>query len=171
MPDTQTLGTYSRSGDLIDVRFERRYPHAIEKVWKALTDPARLSDWMGESIVEPKVGGRFETMLGTPGVARGQVRVWDEPNVLEFSWNNWDSQDAVIRYELTRDGDSTRVVFTHSGMPYDSSALMMPGWHVLLNALGEALSGASNQGLFPDWKAMQGEYVAHYGLTDVRLGH
>ena len=46
------LGTYERNGDHIDVRFERHYPRPPETVWKALTDPARLADWMGRSPQE-----------------------------------------------------------------------------------------------------------------------
>ena len=53
---TDRLGTFERLGDYIDVRFERDYRRPIESVWKALTEPARLSDWMGHSYVEPFVG-------------------------------------------------------------------------------------------------------------------
>ena len=64
------LGTYQRHGDHIDVRFERHYPRPPEKVWRALTDPERLADWMGVSHVEPHVGGRFETVTGYTSTPR-----------------------------------------------------------------------------------------------------
>ncbi len=173
MPDTQSptsaLGTFTRHGETIDVRFERFYPHPVEKVWKALVDPARLADWMGESTVEPRAGGRIQTMIGTPGVATGEIRVWEPPHVLEFTWDNWDSHGAVIRYELKAETNGTRLNFSHAQMPYTSSALMLPGWHALFNALGHALNGTPTGVV--GWKDMQDVYVAAYGLEGSRLGH
>ena len=41
------------------------------------------------------------------------------------------------RFELTREGDGARLVFTHKGMPYASSGLMLPGWHFYLARPGQ----------------------------------
>jgi uncharacterized protein YndB with AHSA1/START domain len=172
MADTQTpdaLGTFTRDGDTIDVRFERFYPHPVDKVWKALIDPARLADWMGESTVEPRAGGRIQLMIGTPGVATGEIRVWEPPHVLEFTWDNWDSHGAVIRYEMQAQDGGTRLIFSHAHMPYDSSALMLPGWHALLAALGAALDGKPTG--VKNWMETQDTYIAAYGLEGSRTGH
>lgn len=177
MADTQTpiapFGTFTRDGEEIDVRFERFYPHPVDKVWRALTDPARLADWMGESMVDPRVGGRIEVMIGSPGVATGEIRVWDPPHVLEFTWDNMDSHGAIIRYEMKADGQGTRMVFTHSHMPYTSSALMLPGWHVFFDRLGQALVGVEPGGIpwRDSWSEMQKRYLAEYGLEGSRTGH
>ena len=95
------LGTYERHGDHIDVRFERHYPRPPEKVWRALTDPERLADWMGASRVEPYVGGKFETMLDGLRPMKGRVLVWDPPKALELQWSNGHAPDSTVRYELT----------------------------------------------------------------------
>lgn len=169
MSNLQSLGTFSRRDAAIDVRFERYYPHAIEKVWRALTDPERLADWMGASRVEPRVGGRIEMMLGGPAPMHGTVLEWEPPNVLEFTWSNRNSPDGVVRYELERQGTGTRLVFSHQGMPYASSLMMLPGWHVLFASLGRALDGATTTG--PSWREMQDVYAAHYALNDVKRDH
>lgn len=62
MASSEALGTFEPRGDHIDVRFERHYPRPVETVWRAITDPARLADWMGVSQVEPHVGGRIVLM-------------------------------------------------------------------------------------------------------------
>lgn len=162
------LGAFKRRDDHIDVRFERHYPRPVETVWSALTEPERLADWMGVANVEPRVGGRFDLMVDGPHPATGRVRVWDPPRVLEFSWSNTHAPESVIRYELTRDGGGTRLVFTHQGMPYASSALMLPGWHDFLGRLGNLLEDTPQQDA-PSFRKMQAIYIDHYKLQGVRL--
>jgi uncharacterized protein YndB with AHSA1/START domain len=168
MAQAEELGAFSRRDDHIDVRFERRYPRSVETVWSALTDPARLSDWMGVSQIEPRVGGRIEMMLDGPHPATGRVLVWDPPKVLEFTWSNTHAPDSVIRYELTPEGADTRLVFTHQRMPYANSALMLPGWHCFLARLGSALDTTVPPGA-KSYRQMQAIYVDHYKLSGVTL--
>jgi uncharacterized protein YndB with AHSA1/START domain len=162
------LGTYRRDGDHIDVRFERRYPRPVETVWKALTDPERLADWMGKSVVEPRVGGRFETMLEGLKPMRGRVLVWDAPTTLELQWSNGHAPDSTVRYELTPEGGGTRLTFTHRHMPFAASALMMPGWHVYFERLGSALEDRTPPDMPSRWRAVQAIYIDHYGLGDLQ---
>ena len=170
METTEALGTFiRRGGDHLDVRFERRYPRSVETVWSALTDPARLADWMGVAHVEPVVGGRFDLMVNGRHPMTGRVLVWEPPHVLEFTWSNADAPDSTVRYELTREGDGTRLIFTHQGMPYASSALMLPGWHNFLARLGSLLDGAAPPQSTPSWREMQTIYVDHYKLRGVKL--
>jgi uncharacterized protein YndB with AHSA1/START domain len=163
------LGAFERRGDHIDVRFERRYPRPVETVWSALTQPERLADWMGASHVEPRVGGRFDMMVDGPHPMTGRVRVFDPPRVLELSWSNTHAPDSVIRYELTPDAGGTRLVFTHKGMPYRNSALMLPGWHDFLARLGGLLDGTLSPEAQPSFRRMQAAYVDHYKLDGVTL--
>ncbi len=163
------LGTYERNGDHIDVRFERHYPRPPEKVWRALTDPERLADWMGASRVEPYVGGKFETMLDGLRPMKGRVLVWDPPKALELQWSNGHAPDSTVRYELAPEGDGTRVILTHRHMPYATSALMLPGWHAYFDRLAQVLAGEAPPDLDTRWRQMQTVYVEHYRLEGLQL--
>lgn len=162
------LGTYERHGDHIDVRFERHYPRPPETVWSALTDPARLADWMGVSLVEPHAGGRFETMLDGPKPMRGTVLVWDPPRALELAWSNEHAPASTIRYDLSPDQSGTRVVFVHRHMPFATCALMLPGWHTFLSQLGQVLEDEVPFDWVARWRQMQTLYTAHYGLSGLQ---
>jgi uncharacterized protein YndB with AHSA1/START domain len=168
MASSEALGTFEPRGDHIDVRFERYYPRPVETVWRAITDPARLADWMGVSQVEPRVGGRIVLMADGPHPMTGHILTWDPPKVLEFSWSNTHAPDSVVRYELAPAAGGTRLRFTHRGMPYENSALMLPGWHNYFARLGERLAGVP-----PDdarsFRTMQSTYIEHYRLSGVRL--
>lgn len=160
--------TIERHGDELDVRFVRHYPRPVETVWSALTDPQRLADWMGTATVEPFVGGRFDLMTDSIHGSTGTVRVWNSPHVLEFTWSNTHSKNAVIRYELAPEGDGTRLVLRHSGMPYLTSALMLPGWHDFLERLGIMVTGGKLRREM-DFRTMQQTYIDHFNLEGVQL--
>jgi uncharacterized protein YndB with AHSA1/START domain len=161
---TDRLGTLARRGEHIDVRFERLYRRPVESVWKALTEPARLADWMGQSYVEPHVGGRYETMLDGLKPMRGRVRIWEPPTLLEYDWHSDHAPGSVARWELSAIDNGTRVIFEHRGIPYANSNLMMPGWHVYLDHLGIILSGAPAGNFEQAWRAQQDIYAIHRGL-------
>jgi uncharacterized protein YndB with AHSA1/START domain len=128
----------------------------------------RLADWMGVSHVEPFVGGRIALMMEIPHGSTGRVRVWDPPRVLEFTWSSTHAPESVVRYELTPEGGGTRLIFTHQGMPYENSALMLPGWHDYFVRLGHVIGGhAPPSGA--SFRTMQATYIDHYKLTGVRL--
>jgi uncharacterized protein YndB with AHSA1/START domain len=165
----QNLGTYTRHDDHLDVRFERHYPRPVDTVWKALTEPERLADWMGRSVVEPRVGGRYETMLDGIKPMHGRVTVWDPPKTLELHWSNEHSPDATVRYELSPEADGTRLVFTHRHMPFATCALMLPGWHVFLHRLGQSLGRERPPDFDPEWRRMQSVYIDRYRLEGVQL--
>jgi uncharacterized protein YndB with AHSA1/START domain len=155
------LGTYTRRDDgKLDIRFERTYPRPVETVWSALTDPARLSDWMGLSYVEPRVGGRFDTIQDSAAPSSGKVVVWEPPKLLEFTWSNADAPDSVIRYELKADGkSSTRLVFTQRGVLPGRSSLMMPGWQWLFDRLANVLEGKQGTLSGKSWSQWQEVYL------------
>ena len=165
------LGTFTRHGDAIDATFTRHYPQPVAQVWAALTEPARLAKWMGPSEVDPRVGGAIRMMIGSDGAMEGVIRVFDAPRVLEFTWSNRDCARGLIRYTLTPEAGGTRLDFAHEGMPYVSSVLMLPGWHVLFSALAAELAGGAPTEPWTAWKEMQGTYLAAYGLEGAARTH
>jgi uncharacterized protein YndB with AHSA1/START domain len=161
MEDIMDLGTYTRRDDgRLDIRFERSYPKPVETVWKALTEPERLADWMGKSSVEPRVGGKFLTIQDSAAPMTGEVLAWEPPRLLEFTWSNKDAPDSVVRYELTRQGNAgTRMVFTQRGVLPGRTALMLPGWQWLFDRLANVLEGRSGTLSGKSWSDWQQVYL------------
>ncbi|MDQ6869293.1 MAG: SRPBCC family protein [Pseudomonadota bacterium] len=169
MSDVDDLGTFELQGDNADLRYERRYPRSIETVWAALIDPTRLEDWMGPARVEPHVSGRYELFTDRAQPMAGRILTWEPPTLLELSWNNVDAPASVVRYELTRDGDGTRLIFTHKGIRFARSGLMLPGWHVYLERLGSLLDGVAQPLSRPRYRELQTIYVDHYKLEGIMI--
>jgi uncharacterized protein YndB with AHSA1/START domain len=165
----EELGTFERHGNDVDLRYERHYPRPIETVWAALTEPARLGDWVGAALVEPHAGGRYELFVGGSRPMIGRVLTWEPPRLLEFSWNTGDGPATVVRCELTPDGDGTRLVFMHKGVGFDWIALVLPGWHIHLERLAGLMSGQVQPDSMPRWRELQTAYLRHYQFENVMI--
>jgi uncharacterized protein YndB with AHSA1/START domain len=163
------FGTFERHGDNVDLRYVRHYSRPIETVWAALTDPTRLADWLGAARVEPRVGGRFELFIERPRPMTGRILTWQPPTLLEFSWDTGDAPETVVRFELSSEGDGTRLILMHNGIGFDWIGLVLPGWHTHLERLASLLSGTSQPMSMPRWRELQAIYLDRYELEGVMI--
>jgi uncharacterized protein YndB with AHSA1/START domain len=53
-----------------DLRFEVTYPHPPEKVWRALTDPQAIAQWLMKNNFEARVGHKFQFRATTSRMER-----------------------------------------------------------------------------------------------------
>ena len=132
------------------VEFIRTYPHPIERVWRAVTDPAEVAIWfIPPTVWEPESGGRYR--FHDDGFA-GTIQVVEPPTLIRFSGLE---PDAFFQFELeaveggTRlrylqhaspdvpDPDEPRPEFFSPGRPGS-----LAGWHGAFDELDELLDGA-----------------------------
>ena len=161
-----TLGVATAGPDgVTDLRYERTFPRPIDIVWSAITDPARIADWLGACELEPWVGGRLQVRVGPGGQVPivGQVIAWQQPTTFACTWAWPGGTATAIRFDFTPDRPAaTRVVFTHTGLPSDQVPSVLPGWHLYLERLDQALAGAKPD---PDFTDRHAEIRALYGST------
>ena len=125
------------------LRFERRYPHPVVKVWRALTEAGELREWFVEILdyersrltFEPGADLAFVTSSGE-SAGSGRVVACEPPTLLEYTWDN-----ETLRFELTEDGAETVLVFTNIVDDRDTAAAVEPGWGTGLDRLGVLLDG------------------------------
>lgn len=143
------------------IRFERRVPASVERVWSHLTASDLRAAWLAEGSWEPWVGGRVELRFlhpeasplpeavserhgdhGDGAVVQAHVTRYDPPHHLACAW----SGGCEVAIELARDGDGTRFVLTQSGLP-DRHALVRAasGWHAHLDLLTDRLTGSESE--------------------------
>jgi hypothetical protein len=65
---------------------------------------------------------------------------------------------AIFRYELTADGDSTRLLVTYRRITRGTARGFLPGLHAFLDRLEAQLDGRA----LPDWIRRFGELRAEY---------
>ena len=101
---------------------EAFYPYPIEHVWKALTEPAALEQWlMRNENFKPVKGQKFQfyakPVMGWDGKARCEILEVDNPHKLRWSQaGNEEGKDPfIITWTLREEGNGTRLTLLHEG--------------------------------------------------------
>ena len=120
------------------VRVERHYPHPIDKVWTAVTDPEHLRQWFPSPVeVDLRPGGamRFTAFEDESG-ATGTVDEVEAPRRLSFRWG-----DDHLTFDLTSEEGGTTFALTHSFDDRYGGPSFATGWEVCLGGLRSVLAG------------------------------
>jgi len=127
------------------IQLEHVYAHPPSAVWKVLTDPALVARWWAPGDVRPIVGHRFELDMGPWGMQPCEVLRVEDERLLQYRFATT-SLDTTITWELTPEGDGTRLTLRHEGFDLDSPMGrqafegMKPGWPGLLRAIETILA-------------------------------
>ncbi len=125
---------------MADIKFEVHYEQPPENVWRALTDPNLLAQWLMPNNFRPELGAEFEfrskPVGGWDGIARCKVLEIDPPRRLAYSWGS-NKIATTVRYVLEPDGKGTWLRFEQTGFSgvggFMAKLFMGPGWRKMLN--------------------------------------
>jgi uncharacterized protein YndB with AHSA1/START domain len=97
--------------------------HPPEKVWRALTDPALLTEWLlpvVELRLEPGAAFVFQTQAfpGWDGTVNCRLLEIDAPRKLSYTWGV-PFLDTVVTFTLTPTAAGTRLSIVQSGFSPD----------------------------------------------------
>jgi uncharacterized protein YndB with AHSA1/START domain len=136
------------SDELTTIEVDQYFPHPPAKLWRALTTPDLMAQWLMPNDFEPVVGHRF-TFRGRPVVQTGfsgqiacQVLELTAEKRLRISWADAEDPGAMpteVTWTLQPEGKGTRLLLQHSGFDPDDPThqlarrLLNGGWrsHVL----------------------------------------
>ena len=132
---------------------ERRVPHSLDKVWRALTQSPLLEDWLMANSFEPVVGHRFTfhmpPMPGWNGVTDCEVLTVVPQQELSYTWNASGDEAAtglktVVTWTLEAFAGGVLVRMEQSGFrPQDERNFMGAkyGWERNLGELERVVAG------------------------------
>ena len=128
---------------------ERLLPAPVEAVYAAWTDAARIGEWMsptGHAVAEVdlRLGGAFRIVMVGDGRRiehSGEYLELDPPRRLRFTWRSpyAGAEPSVVTVVLEPEGDGTRLLLTHEGLPAEAVASHAGGWGAMVHRLGETL--------------------------------
>ncbi len=146
-----THGSYTTIDGRPAVRFERRLAHPIDRVWRAISDPAELRHWFPDTL-EGEIAPGAPLRFVAPGIRfEGRVLAYDPPRRLHLAWGT-----GEIRLDLEPDGDACRLRLVNLLDAEDEAARNAAGWEVCLADLGAWLDGTTADA---DWRAHYDAYV------------
>lgn len=108
---------------LAPLSFDYDLEHSPQKVWRALTDPTLLQEWLLPVIgfeLAPGAEFRFEAepKPGWDGIVHCQLLEVEEHRKLRWSWVVGDL-DTVVTFTLTPTASGTHLSIVHSGFNED----------------------------------------------------
>jgi uncharacterized protein YndB with AHSA1/START domain len=138
-----------RSPALRSVVIEREIAHAQDKIWRALTQPHLIAEWLMKNDFVPAVGHRFDFRADWGSIGCEVLEV--EPNrTLAYTWVAL-GLDSVVTWTLTPTSTGTHLRMEQSGFRPDQEQAFQGakfGWKKFLKALDQVLAqadGTSNK--------------------------
>ena len=130
-----------------ELHFERTYPHRVADVWRAVTEPAALGEWLMENDFVPELGHEFHLLCrdadGTTSRYRCKLLELETEKRLLWSWVLEDRPEAgemLVEVTLEAVPEGTRLRIRHSG-DRDRTAIddFEGGWPRMLEKLENVL--------------------------------
>jgi len=99
---------------------ERQISHPPEKLWRALTQPHLIEEWLMKNDFKPAVGHRFNISADWGGVLDCEVLAVEPNKTLSYTWNLAHQDPAfdlrsVVTFTLTPTPTGTHLRMEQSG--------------------------------------------------------
>ncbi len=129
---------------------ERDFPHPPEKLWRALTQPHLIEEWLMKNDFAAIVGHRFNLRGDWGGVLDCEVLEIEPHRTLSYSWN-YAHEDAaynlesVVTFTLTPTSSGTLLRMEQVGFRPEqkqASGGAMHGWRKFFDNLEGVLARA-----------------------------
>lgn len=155
----ESLGSIEHSGNQYHARLERLLPHSPTAVWAMLTDPAKFIDWLAPGEIELSQGGAAKLNFVDSGIViDSTVSACELERLLEYSWSGPGEPLRPVRWELTPQGDETRLVLELSAPDDEDMARSCAGWEAHLMMLLAAIEGVPIKFPFERFQSTRGAY-------------
>jgi uncharacterized protein YndB with AHSA1/START domain len=122
---------------------EREFPFPAEKVWRALTQPHLLEEWLMKNDFKPDVGHQFK-FSGDWGAADCRVLTVEPHKTLSYTWAAM-RLESVVTLTLTPTGAGTHLRVEQAGFRADQPQAFNGaryGWQNFLGKLEHVLARA-----------------------------
>jgi uncharacterized protein YndB with AHSA1/START domain len=122
---------------------EREIAHAPDKIWRALTQPHLIAEWLMKNDFMPVVGHRFD-LRGDWGSVDCRVLTVEPNRTLSYTWAAM-GLESVVTWTLTPTGSGTRLRMEQSGFRADQQQAYQGatyGWPQFFAKLEHVLADA-----------------------------
>ena len=125
------------------VIIEREMPHPPEKIWRALTQPHLIAEWLMKGDFKPVKDHRFK-FTADWGAVDCQVMAIEPNKTLSYTWAAYGLK-SVVTWTLTPTGKGTHLRMEQSGFRPDQEQAYQGakfGWQKFLAKLEEVSARA-----------------------------
>ena len=106
-----------KSTETLSVVVEREIPYPPEKIWRALTQPHLIEEWLMKTDFKPVVGHRVDFRADW-GAVDCQVMAFEPNKTLSYTWAAY-GLESVVTWTLTPSSRGTHLRMEQSGFRAD----------------------------------------------------
>jgi uncharacterized protein YndB with AHSA1/START domain len=129
--------------ETLSVVVERDIPFPPEKIWRALTQPHLIEEWLMKNDFVPTVDHRFK-LSADWGAVDCQVLVVEPDTTLSYTWAAF-GLESVVTWTLTPTGTGTHLRMEQTGFRPDQKQAYQGatfGWQKFFGNLEQVLARA-----------------------------
>lgn len=133
-------------GDTRTVIVERRFAASAEKLWRALTQPHLIEEWLMKTDFQPVAGHSFRLRKDpTPDISvviEGTVLAVEANKTLSYTWSAYGTE-TVVTFTLTPVEGGTLLRLEQAGFAADNKAAIKganAAWPLFLTELDKLLT-------------------------------
>jgi uncharacterized protein YndB with AHSA1/START domain len=133
-----TAATETRS-----VIVDREIPFPPEKIWRALTQPHLIEEWLMKNDFQPVVGHRFN-LRGDWGAVDCRVLEIEANKTLSYTWDAM-GLTSTVTWTLTATGSGTHLRMEQAGFRTDQQQAFQGakyGWQKFFASLEQVVARA-----------------------------
>jgi uncharacterized protein YndB with AHSA1/START domain len=153
------LGTITRVGNRFEARIERTLEHDQEAVWRMLTDPSLLPQWLAPGDLSLNKGGAAKLNFPESGTnVESVVTEVEPPRLIEYSWSSPGEPDRPLRWEAAATKGGTQLSLTLTIPDNEDIARTCAGWEAHFEMFAAAMEGVPIKFPFERFKAAREVY-------------
>jgi len=129
------------TSEVRSVIIERDIPHPPEKIWRALTQPHLIAEWLMKADFKPAVGHRFNFSADW-GTVDCEVVSIEPQKTLSYTWAAL-GLDSVVTWTLTPTDTGTHLRMVQTGFAPDQTRAYQGakyGWPKFFDQLEQILA-------------------------------
>jgi uncharacterized protein YndB with AHSA1/START domain len=134
--------------ELRSVVVEREFPHPPERLWRALTQPHLMEEWLMKNDFKPDVGHHFKLRGEWGGILDCEVLEVEPQKSLSYTWDFKHEDSAynltsVVTFTLTKTSSGTHLRMEQAGFRPDQKQAFggaHAGWKQFLDRLDQLLA-------------------------------
>jgi uncharacterized protein YndB with AHSA1/START domain len=127
--------------EALSVVVERELPYPPEKIWRALTQPHLIAEWLMQNDFKPVVDHRFN-LRADWGAVDCQVLAVEPKKTLSYTWAAY-GLESVVTWTLTPTRTGTHLHMRQTGFRPDQQQAYQGaqgGWQRFLASLEQLLA-------------------------------
>ncbi|WP_404301294.1 SRPBCC family protein [Alicycliphilus denitrificans] len=155
------IGTLHRTPTGFEGRLTRQFDHGTDAVWRMLTEPQAMAQWLAPGSIEPRAGGAVRIDFADSGtVIDSLVTAFEAQRLLAYSWSSGSEPERPMRWELAPAGAGSTLTLTLQIPAHEDAAKACAGFEGHLDMLEAALEGVPIKFPFQRFLAARSAYGA-----------